>query len=94
LIDSRKTMTSIFDHCCALINKNGTCNQCSELNGVHNPKQNQQAALMQLVKGSKKYNREELFAMRTELVKAINPLLSNGTDLQQVLLNCNVLAMN
>jgi RNA polymerase sigma-70 factor, ECF subfamily len=96
LQDGRKTMTDIFDNRCALINKNGVCNQCSELNGWFNPKQNQQAALMQLklVKGSKKYNREELFAMRIELVKAIDPLRSNGTDLQQVLLNCNVLAMN
>jgi RNA polymerase sigma-70 factor, ECF subfamily len=96
LQDGRNTMTDIFDNRCALINKNGVCNQCSELNGWFNPKQNQQAALMQLelVKGSKKYNREELFAMRIELVKAIDPLRSNGTDLQQVLLNCNVLAMN
>ncbi len=49
---------------------------------------------LELVKGSKKYNREELFAMRTELVKAIDPLRSGGADLQQVLLNCNVLAMS
>jgi RNA polymerase sigma-70 factor, ECF subfamily len=38
LIDARKKMTEIFDHRCALVNKNGVCNQCSELNGVHNPK--------------------------------------------------------
>ena len=45
LIDARKTMIGIFDNRCALVNKNGVCNQCSELNGVHNPKQNQQQAL-------------------------------------------------
>jgi RNA polymerase sigma-70 factor, ECF subfamily len=90
LIDSRKTMTTIFDHRCALINKNGTCNQCSELNGVHNPKQNQQVALMQLdlVKASKKFNREELYALRTKLVSAIDPLRSNGADLQDVIMRC------
>jgi RNA polymerase sigma-70 factor, ECF subfamily len=90
LIDSRKTMTTIFDHRCALINKNGTCNQCSELNGVHNPKQNQQEALMQLdlVKASKKFNREELYALRTKLVSAIDPMRSNGADLQDVIMRC------
>ncbi|MFM2269059.1 MAG: hypothetical protein RL757_2500 [Bacteroidota bacterium] len=90
LVDSRKTMTTVFDHRCALINKNGACNQCSELNGVHNPKQNQQAALMELelVKASKKFNREELFAMRTTLVKGIDPLRSNGADLQDVIMRC------
>jgi RNA polymerase sigma-70 factor, ECF subfamily len=90
LVDSRKTMTDVFDHRCALINKNGTCNQCSELNGVHNPKQNQQAALMQLdlVKASKKFNREELYTMRAKLVKNIDPLRSNGADLQDVIMRC------
>jgi RNA polymerase sigma-70 factor, ECF subfamily len=90
LIDSRKIMTTIFDHRCALINKNGTCNQCSELNGVHNPKQNQQEALMQLdlVKASKKYNREELYALRTKLVRVIDPLHTNGADLQDVIMRC------
>jgi RNA polymerase sigma-70 factor, ECF subfamily len=90
LVDARKTMTSIFDHRCALINKNGVCNQCSELNGVHNPKQNQQVALMQLelVKASKKFNREELYDLRTQLVKNIDPLRSKGADLQDVIMRC------
>jgi RNA polymerase sigma-70 factor, ECF subfamily len=90
LIDARKTMTTIFDHRCALINKNGVCNQCSELNGVHNPKQNQQVALMQLdlVKASKKFNREELYDLRTQLVKNIDPLRSKGADLQDAIMRC------
>ncbi len=90
LIDARKTMTTIFDHRCALINKNGVCNQCSELNGVFNPKQNQQVALMQLdlVKKSKKFNREELFELRTQLVKAIDPIRSKGADLQDIIMRC------
>lgn len=33
LVNARKTMSGIFDHRCALVNKNGVCNQCSELNG-------------------------------------------------------------
>lgn len=95
LQDARKTMTDIFDNRCALINKNGVCNQCSELNGWFNPKQNQQEALMELdlVKGSKKFNREELFQLRTQLIKAIDPVRSNGADLQEVLLKCNRMVM-
>ncbi len=95
LQDGRKTMTDIFDNRCALVNKNGACHQCSELNGWFNPKENQQQALMKLdlVKGSKKYNREELYQIRTTLVKAIDPLRSKGSDLQEILLKCNIMAM-
>ena len=95
LQDGRKIMTEIFDSRCALVNKNGVCHQCSELNGWFNPKQNQQEALMQIdmVKGSKKYNRDELYFMRINLVKAIDPLRSDGADLQDILLKCNRMAM-
>lgn len=93
--DGRKTMLDVFDRRCALINKNGICNQCSELNGWLNPKQNQQEALNQLslVKGSKKYNREELYELRRTLVKNIDPLQSEGHELQEELLRCNRIAM-
>lgn len=95
LQDARRTMTEIFEARCALINKEGACHQCSELNNWFNPKQNQQQALMKvsLARGSKKYNREELFRMRVSLVKAINPLTSDGNELQEILLKCNRLAM-
>lgn len=90
LIDSRKTMTYIFDQRCALVNQQGVCNQCSELNGVHNPKQNQQEALMKLdlVKASKKYNKEDLFDLRTQLVRNIDPLRTHGASLQDVIMKC------
>ncbi|NIG56541.1 RNA polymerase sigma factor [Chitinophaga sp. Cy-1792] len=90
LKDSRDTMTSIFDHRCALVNKNGVCDQCSQLNGIFNPKQNQQEARMklELVKQSKKFNREELYELRTQLVKAIDPLRSSGADLQDIIMRC------
>lgn len=95
LQEGRKTMTDIFDHRCALINKNGVCNQCSELNGWFNPKQDQQEALMQLdiVKASKKFDRLALYNMRLQLVKAIDPLKSEGADLQEILLKCNRMVM-
>jgi RNA polymerase sigma-70 factor, ECF subfamily len=95
LQDGRKTMTDIFDNRCALVNKNGVCHQCSELNGWFNQKEDQQQALMNLdlVRGSKKYNRDELYRMRAELVKAIDPLRSEGASLQEILLRCNRMAM-
>lgn len=95
LQDGRKTMTDIFDNRCALVNKNGVCHQCSELNGWFNPKENQQQELMKLdlVRGSKKYDRDKLYQIRTTLVKAIDPLRSEGSDLQEILLKCNSLAM-
>lgn len=95
LVDARKTMVEIFDHRCSLVNKTGTCHQCSELNGVFNPKQNQQEELLKLdlVKGSKKFNREELMHLRATLVKAIDPLRSSGAELQEILLRCNRVAV-
>jgi len=90
LIFSRDTMAGIFDNRCALVNKNGVCDQCSQLNGIFNPKQDQQEQLMklELVKESKKFNRAELFSLRTKLVKAIDPLHSSGADLQDIIMRC------
>ena len=87
---SRDTMTSIFDHRCALVNKEGICDQCSQLNGIFNPKQNQQEERMklELLKESKKFNRQELFTLRTKLVQAIDPLHSSGADLQEIIMRC------
>lgn len=96
LQDARGTMTDIFDRRCALVNKNAVCHQCSELNGWFNPKQNQQAALMKLdlVKVSREFDREKPYRIRADLVRAIDPLRSDGTDLQDVLLRCNRIAMD
>lgn len=90
LNDARNTMTDIFEHRCALINQNGVCHQCSHINEIFNPKQNQQEELMklELVKASKKYNREQLFTLRTLLVKSIDPLHAAGTDFHEEIMNC------
>ncbi len=96
LQEGRSIMTEIFNHRCALVNKNGVCHQCSELNAWFNPKQNQQQALMniELNKQSDFVDRKRLFKIRAELVKAIDPLKSKGTNLQELLLKCNTMAMN
>jgi len=85
LHDARKTMLSIFDDTCAFVNQKGICDQCSELNGRFNPKQDQQAQLMKIkmVRNRKKYNRSELFNLRLELAKGIDPLHAKGADLHE-----------
>jgi RNA polymerase sigma-70 factor, ECF subfamily len=95
LIDARDTMTGIFDNRCALVNKNGPCDQCSQLNGIFNPKQDQQEQRMklELVKGSTKFDRAELFNMRSTLVNAIDPLHSSGTDLHDLIFKCTKTAI-
>lgn len=95
LQSGRQTMTDIFDRRCALVNKNGICHQCSELNGWLNPKQEQQAAKMaiQMHREAATANKEELYALRTKLVSAIDPLKSAGHELQEVLMDCNRMAM-
>lgn len=92
---ARSSMTEIFDHRCALVNKNGICHQCSELNGWFNPKQNQQETKMSidLVQAVDQKDKKDLFKMRTALVKALNPLKHDGHELQEVLLDCNRMAM-
>lgn len=95
LSEGRSTLTEIFDSRCALVNKQGVCHQCSELNGWFNPKQDQQEALnaIEMSKDSNKLDRSELYRLRTKLVKAIDPLRSKGNELQDILLKCNRMAM-
>lgn len=83
-------MTEIFEHRCALINQNGVCHQCSHINEIFNPKQNQQEELMKLdlVKASKKYNRDQRFELRALLVKGIDPLNAAGTDFHEEIMRC------
>ena len=86
LYDSRKTMTIVFDHRCALVSKKGICHQCSELNGYFNPKQNQQQELLklELVSEGNREDKANLLKLRTELVKQIDPLNASGSDLHEL----------
>lgn len=95
LIDARKTMSHIFSKRCALINKEGTCHQCTELAGIYNPKQAKQQELLQidLVKGSKKFDREQLYQIRAELVRQIDPLRAAGSDWHEEVMHCTRLAI-
>lgn len=88
LHNARKTMQIIFDDRCALVSKQGVCYQCSELNGVFNPKQEAQVALteIELVQSVEQGHKEDLFQLRTKLVKSIDPLNANGADLHDFIM--------
>ena len=90
LVDARKTLIHIFQHKCAFVSKKGTCHQCTELNQIFNPLQDTQQEALKIKinrerqKGIKK---EHLYRLRVELVKAIDPLKSQGTDLHSYFLD-------
>lgn len=87
LHDARSTMQNVFEHRCALINKQGICHQCSELNGFNNSKADTQRLIadMQIVKAASDPAKHDLFRLRTELVKAIDPLQAGGRDFHDFL---------
>jgi len=80
----RSKMINVFDGRCALINKQGVCHQCSELNGIFNPKQDTQAELIkiELVKEAAKGDKEHLFDLRMQVLKEIDPFNSKASELQ------------
>lgn len=88
LFSARKIMTEIFDRRCALVNKKGVCYQCSELNGLFNPKQKKLQNVFQ------KADKKKLYILRARLVKAINPLSSNGSALEDTLMQVLRKAIN
>ncbi len=80
----RSKMVQIFEGRCALINKEGVCHQCSELNGIFNPKQKLQEALVkiEMAKEAQKADREHLFNLRMQVVRGIDPFESDAAALQ------------
>lgn len=88
LYDARKSMVKIFDNRCALVNKNGTCHQCSELNGIFNPEQDARRELLRIkmVKDGAQKDKAELFKLRTRLVKGIDPLHAEGASLHEFMM--------
>ncbi|HEY1870776.1 MAG TPA: RNA polymerase sigma factor [Chitinophagaceae bacterium] len=80
----RNKMITIFDGRCALINKQGTCHQCSELNGIFNPKQNFEIEKnkIEMAKVAKDGDKEYLLDLRLQILKEIDPFNSNGSDFQ------------
>lgn len=83
LSGGRSTMEDIFDKRCSLINKNGACHQCSELNGLFNPRQNFQEEKIKasLENDATDKSREQLFELRARIAKAVAPDECDGADL-------------
>lgn len=81
---SRSKMVKIFEGRCALINKEGTCHQCSELNGIFNPQQDFEIERnkIEFAKKANDPNREELLDLRFQIMKSIDPFNSPGAPLQ------------
>ena len=86
--DARKHLTRIFEKKCALINQEGTCSQCTGLNKMYNPKQNEQeeANKLKMVKEREKYNHEKLLDLRLQLVKGIDPYNGMSFELHNYLI--------
>jgi len=80
----RTKMINVFEGRCALINKEGTCHQCSELNGIFNPKQKfqEEAIKIDLVREAEKADKERLFDLRMQILRGIDPFESGAAELQ------------
>jgi RNA polymerase sigma-70 factor, ECF subfamily len=80
----RTKMVSIFDGRCTLINKEGVCHQCSELNGIFNPKQDFEVEKnkIDMARMAGKTDKEHLLDLRLQILREIDPFSSNGSELQ------------
>jgi RNA polymerase sigma-70 factor, ECF subfamily len=81
---SRSKMIDIFDQRCSLINKQGICYQCTELNGIFNPKQNAQEELVkiEMAREAENRNKDELFDLRMKILQELDPFESGAAELQ------------
>ncbi len=91
IADARKDMSRIFERRCSLISKKGICHQCTELNGIFNPEQDAyiETNKIKMVRASERGNYDELLDLRLQLVKSVDPLNAEGTNLHNYIMeNC------
>jgi len=88
LYNGRNTMKDVFDKDCTLISKAGVCYKCSELSNSGNSKAETQRkiASLDLVKSAEDSTKSELYRLRTQLIKAIDPLQASSFNLHDFLL--------
>ena len=81
---ARGRMIEVFDHRCSLINKQGVCYQCTELNGIYNPKQKEQEELakIEMARDATSRTKEELFSLRMKILQELDPFESAAAELQ------------
>jgi RNA polymerase sigma-70 factor (ECF subfamily) len=80
----RSKLIDIFEGRCALINKQGICHQCSELNGMYNPKQKfqEEATKIDMAREAGTAGKERLFDLRLQVIRGIDPFTSGAAELQ------------
>jgi len=85
LHDARKELQLKFEHRCAMINKNGICYQCAELNdtlqGIPDS-----GTKIQKYGFSPENTMKANLDIRFKLINQINPLESNGANLEDTIL--------
>lgn len=81
---SRSRMIEIFDQRCSLLNKQGICHQCTELNGIFNPRQKAQEELVkiEMVRDAENKSKVELFDLRMKILQELDPFESGAAELQ------------
>jgi RNA polymerase sigma-70 factor (ECF subfamily) len=81
---SRNRMIEVFDQRCSLTNKQGVCHQCTELNGIYNPKQKAQEELVkiEMARDAEDKSKEELFDLRMKILQELDPFESGAAELQ------------
>ena len=85
LHDSRKALQEKYHHRCALIDKEGMCHQCAELNDFLNPSPDSEEEIKKLG-FEQNANPSKQLDLRFELIHRINPLNSKGADLEDTIL--------
>jgi len=93
LFEGRNELQEKYDHRCALINKKGICYQCAELNDYLSPKPDSKEKI-EMLEFIKSNNPEEQLGIRFQLINQINPLKSNGSALEDVILQILRQAIN
>ncbi|MEZ5040391.1 MAG: RNA polymerase sigma factor [Saprospiraceae bacterium] len=93
---ARSKMIAIFDKRCSLINKEGICHQCTELNGIFNPKQKIEEELVkiEMVRKAAAVDKAHLFDLRMKILKEIDPFESGAAILQLHHLQHNKVVMD
>lgn len=81
---ARSRMIDIFDQRCSLINKQGVCYQCTELNRIFNPKQKEQEELakIEMARAAGDKSKDELFDLRMKILQELDPFESAAAELQ------------
>jgi RNA polymerase sigma-70 factor, ECF subfamily len=85
LYDARKELQTKYQQRCAMINKEGICYQCAELNDYlqQNPDSQQKIENLGL---SENNNEKTNLDIRFSLINKINPLESNGASVEDTIL--------